>query len=51
MLLGLLALVALAVIGGVLYLKQRRTGTIVAVSIPLRTLPSASRVDETATRH
>ena len=50
MLLGLLALVALAVIGGVLYLKHRRTGTIVAVSVPMRTLPSARRADETTAR-
>lgn len=43
MLLGLLALVALLAIGALYWIKRRRTGTIIAVSIPLRRVPSAGR--------
>ena len=53
MLLGLLAVVVLLAIGALYWMKRRRTGTIIAVSIPLRMLPSAGRESEesSATRH
>lgn len=40
MLLGLIALVAMLAMGALYWMKQRRAGTIVAVSIPLRSVPS-----------
>lgn len=46
MLLGLLAALALLAIAALYWLKRRRAGTIVAVSIPVRTLPSAGRRGE-----
>lgn len=51
MLLGLLALVALVALGAAYWMKQRRSGTIVAVSIPLRSLPAPARDERGLTGH
>jgi hypothetical protein len=52
MLLGLLAVVALVAIAALYVLNRRRSGTIVAVSIPMRSLPHATRRgEETDSRH
>lgn len=40
LLLGLVAMVALVAMGAVYWMKERRAGTIVAVSIPLRSVPA-----------
>jgi uncharacterized iron-regulated membrane protein len=50
LLLGLLAIVALVAIAAVYWMKQRRAGTIVAVSIPLRSVP-APREERRASSH
>lgn len=37
MLLGLLALITLVALGAIAYLRQRRDGTVLVVSVPART--------------
>jgi uncharacterized iron-regulated membrane protein len=50
LLLGLLALVTLLAMGALYWIRERRAGTIVAVSIPLRSVPSA-REERRANSH
>lgn len=52
LLLGLLAAVALIAGSAAYWINQRRAGTIVAVTIPLRSLPQATRsIDKTTAAH
>ena len=50
MLLGLAAVMAMLAMATIYWLRQRRAGTIMAVSIPMRRVPSADR-QETAQQH
>jgi hypothetical protein len=50
LLLGFIAFMALVAFGATQYLQQRRQGTIVAVSIPLRNLPRSSDRGTSATQ-
>lgn len=52
LLIGLLATIALIAGASAYWLNQRRAGTIVAVTIPLRSLPQVSRTaDKTTAAH
>jgi hypothetical protein len=51
LLLGFAAFMALVGLGTLAYLRQRRAGTIVAVTIPLRTLPRVGGMGESTSPH